>query len=207
MEKRATPKVKILTWKICRNALATQINMARRDMATSNLCQICRQEAEDTFHVFMRCPYARSLWLAMKEVWDLLNDDIIRPTDAEWLLRSLNEIIENHRVSMMITLWRIWHNHNAIMHEKPCPSIEGSRRFLMSYLNSLLIIKKFPAASVEKGKMVVDQTIGFHSKHASGEGQQRSKKTWKAPFTTGKSAFSVCRPVAVGRRTALKPMP
>jgi hypothetical protein len=30
--------------------------------------------------------------------------------------------------------------------------------------------------------MVVDQTMGFHTKYASGEGQQRSKKTWKAPL-------------------------
>jgi hypothetical protein len=139
----------------------------------------------------------------MKEVWDLPNDDIIRPTDVEWLLRSLNEIIENHRVSMMIILWRIWHNHNEIMHEKPCPSIEGSRQFLMSYLNSLLIIKQFPGASVEKGKMVVDQTMGFHTKHASGEGQQRSKKTWKAPLMgqaklNDDGAYSINRGAGIG---------
>jgi hypothetical protein len=65
----------------------------------------------------------------MKEVWDLPNDGSIRPTGAEWLLRSLNEVTENQRVNMMMILWRIWHNHNEITHEKPCPSIEGSRRF------------------------------------------------------------------------------
>jgi hypothetical protein len=35
---------------------------------------------------------------------------------------------------------------------KPCPSIEGSRRFLRSYLNSLLMIKQCPEMDVAKGE-------------------------------------------------------
>jgi hypothetical protein len=72
------PKVKMLTWRICHNALSTQQNMARRKMATTVLCQICGQEAEDTYHVFMRFPHARSLWLAMKEVWELPSDELMK---------------------------------------------------------------------------------------------------------------------------------
>jgi hypothetical protein len=41
-------------------------------------------------------------------------------------------------------------------HEKPCPAIEDSRRLLVSYLNSLMIIKQSPVVDVAKGKMVVN---------------------------------------------------
>jgi hypothetical protein len=56
------PKVKLLVWKICRSALSRQSNLARRKMLVSNLCPLCGTEAEDTFHIFMRCPHARHLW-------------------------------------------------------------------------------------------------------------------------------------------------
>jgi hypothetical protein len=47
----ALPKVKLLTWKICCNALSTQTNMARRGMATTSLCQICEREARILFMI------------------------------------------------------------------------------------------------------------------------------------------------------------
>jgi hypothetical protein len=59
------PKVKMLAWKIGRNALATELSMHRRGMRGTSLCQVCGQEDEDTFHVFLRCPHARDLWRAM----------------------------------------------------------------------------------------------------------------------------------------------
>jgi hypothetical protein len=55
------PKVQNLAWRICRNALATQVNMHHRGMNTPALCQICGQAIEDTFHIFILCPHARNL--------------------------------------------------------------------------------------------------------------------------------------------------
>jgi ribonuclease HI len=81
----------------------------------------------------------------------------------------------------MMTLWRIWHNHNELTHDKPYPSIEGSRRFLVSYLNSLLIIKQFPDADVQKGKMVINQSGGFKQQDKQVAGRQQVKKRWKKP--------------------------
>jgi hypothetical protein len=71
--------------------------MHRRGMATSSLCQICGSEDEDTFDTFTRCLHARSLWLAMKEVWDLPADSLLKNTGKEWLLSLLHEIPLNQR--------------------------------------------------------------------------------------------------------------
>jgi hypothetical protein len=62
---------------------------------------------------------------------------------------------------MLMLFWRIWHAHNEMTHDKPYPPIESSRRFLVSYLNSLLLIKQFPDADITKGKMVLEQASGL----------------------------------------------
>jgi hypothetical protein len=155
------PKAKLLAWRISRNALATQLNMQRRGMSTTGLCQVCGREDEDTLHVFLRCPHARDLWRAMTEVWDLPDVERIKPNGTNWFMQLLLASSTNQQAMLMMTFWRAWHAHNELTHEKPCPSIEGSRRFLMGYLNSLLIIKQFPQADIFKGKMVIDQDRGF----------------------------------------------
>ena len=66
----------------------------------------------------------------------------------------------------LMTIWRIWHAHNEMTHEKPCPSIDGSRHFLVGYLNSLLMIKPFPDADVVKGRMVIIHERGFRRDHS-----------------------------------------
>jgi hypothetical protein len=174
------PKVKILVWKICSNAIATQQSMLRRHMTTHGTCTICGMEEEDTFHVFMRCPHARQLWLAMKEVWPLPEDSKLKHTGTEWLLSLLQNIDEKQRAPILLTLWRIWHAHNEMTHAKPCPPIEGSRRFLISYMNSLLLIKQFPSADIAKGKMVLDPEQGFRT--AEGEKMEKQQtRQWTRP--------------------------
>jgi hypothetical protein len=106
---------------------------------------------------------------------------LIEPSGLEWLLRTLNEVPEAKRVNMMMLLWRIWHNHNEITHDKPCPSIEGSQRFLVSYVNSLMTIKQFPEAAVEKGKMVIDPNAGFQRQASFKDGKQVCMK-WCPPL-------------------------
>jgi hypothetical protein len=87
-------------------------------------------EEEETFHIFLRCPHARQLWQPMAEDWPLPGDDLLKNTGHEWLLHLLATISEEMRAPMLMTFWRIWHAHNEMTHDKPCPSIERSRRFL-----------------------------------------------------------------------------
>lgn len=55
-----------------------------------------------------------------------------------------------------MTVWRIWHVHNEITHCKPPPPTEASRRFLASYIESLLCIRQHPHADPVKGKYVLE---------------------------------------------------
>ena len=48
--------------------------------------------------------------------------------------------------------WRVWFARNEITHDKPLPSVEGSKRFLCSYIRTLRDIKSVPVEMVLKGK-------------------------------------------------------
>jgi hypothetical protein len=64
-------------------------------------------------------------------------------------------MMEQERLMTLMTFWRIWHVRNEIVHEKSTPPIEASRRFLYSYVESLLAIKQDPMADPAKGKVAV----------------------------------------------------
>jgi hypothetical protein len=117
----------------------------------------------------------------MAEVWELPDLDCLKPTGPNWFLNLLHAIPENQRAMVLLTVWRTWHAHNELTHDKPCPSIEGSRRFLVSYLNSLLIIKQFPHADVTKGKMVVDHNRGFVKIRHNKNERQNDRPKWIPP--------------------------
>jgi hypothetical protein len=151
----APPKVRVFAWKLATNSLATWENKKKRNMEVIDTCVICGMESECTFHTFCRCPMARSLWHAMEEVWPLPDIGMIMDTSSEWLLHLLEGRSETVRAMIIMTFWRIWHCRNEVIHHKPAPSIEASRRFLCSYLESLLTIKQFPTADAAKGKTVV----------------------------------------------------
>lgn len=71
--------------------------------------------------------------------------------------------------------------HNEIMHDKDMPPVEGSKRFLASYLDSLLMIKQDPKADPVKGKMVLSYDQGFSKLPRELGGRQREGAKWEAP--------------------------
>jgi hypothetical protein len=117
----------------------------------------------------------------MAEEWSMPAADSMLNTGTKWLLLLLNTIPDEQRAPILMTIWRIWHAHNELTHDKPCPPIEGSRRFLVSYMNSLLQIKQYPEADVVKGKMVIDMNLGFKRNHTGAVVAQKVQQKWKPP--------------------------
>ncbi|KAM0873072.1 hypothetical protein ACQ4PT_038318 [Festuca glaucescens] len=102
-----------------------------------------------------RCPLAKQLWEGMREVWPLKELHEISNTGPEWLLHNLDIASEQERLMMLMTFWRMWHVRNEVVHQKQPPPMEASRRFLCSYVDSLLLIKQNPATDPVKGKSVI----------------------------------------------------
>jgi hypothetical protein len=117
----------------------------------------------------------------MRTIWDLPREDMIVPNGREWLLHLLAMLPEIQRAMVLMILWRIWHVHNEITHDKLMPPVEGSKRFLASYLDCLLMTKQEPNADPIKGKVVlsynhVSVRVAKHTKK-----RQRAAAKWLAP--------------------------
>jgi hypothetical protein len=101
----------------------------------------------------------------MEEAWPLPSIESIKNNGSEWILQALDQVPEQMRMMMMMTWWRVWHVRNEVVHHKPAPPIEASRRFLCSYLDSLLCIKQNPMADPIKGKSVIAYTTKSKEKN------------------------------------------
>lgn len=135
-------KVKIFAWKVALDCLATMVNKKRRKLEATDVCAICGTEEEDIAHALYRCPHAKSLWMVMKESQNIscIMDD--GPFVSGWIFDRLEHLLEPERAMFLMVLWRNWFVRNDITHGKPAPTTESSRRFLESYMCSLLEIKQ-----------------------------------------------------------------
>ncbi|KAM0924261.1 hypothetical protein ACQ4PT_004995 [Festuca glaucescens] len=95
----------------------------------------------------------------MKEVWRLPEVSSLNGMDNEWVLKLLDGLSELERMRILMTLWRIWHVRNEIVHDKPTPPMESSGSFLCSYVESLTTIKYCLGADDVKGKHPVAEQL------------------------------------------------
>ena len=147
-------KIRIFIWKALSNGLATEYNKKIRHIPCTGACRICGHVREDTYHALVQCPHAAALWQAMREVWDI--PKVIEPcTGTDWLESWLLLMSPGMCSRAVMIAWRIWHARNEVTHDKPLPGVEGFRRFICSYIQSLDNIRQAPTEELIKGKQVV----------------------------------------------------
>lgn len=56
----------------------------------------------------------------------------------------LQQLDETQCMLPLMLLWRVWHVRNELTHDKPLIPVEASKKFLCSYVDSLLLIKQGP---------------------------------------------------------------
>lgn len=94
-------------------------NKMKRTLEVTDQCPLCGLETEDKFHPFFRCNLAKQLWVYMAEKWKIPAMESIRNTRKAWLLNLLCNLSVGSRSMVLMTLWRIWHVHNEVLHDKP----------------------------------------------------------------------------------------
>uniref|UniRef100_A0ACD5TZV9 Uncharacterized protein n=1 Tax=Avena sativa TaxID=4498 RepID=A0ACD5TZV9_AVESA len=116
----------------------------------------------------------------MKDEWQLPDTAPWANYGDEWVLALLDGQSELQRTRILMTLWRCWHIRNEIVHDKPAASIESSRRFLCSYLDSLMTIKHCPQSDDVKGKQPAAYMLGV-GKNVDKKQKLSPPLSWRKP--------------------------
>jgi hypothetical protein len=117
----------------------------------------------------------------MAEVWPLHVLENMANMDSEGLLHLLDGRTKIMRVMILMTLWRIWHCRNEVIHHKPVPPIESSRRFLCNYLEFVLTIKQLPTDDPAKGKTILSWESNDRLMKKRQEEKVASQQPWRKP--------------------------
>jgi hypothetical protein len=118
----------------------------------------------------------------MAEVWNLADPTYITNNGKEWLLHLLLGRSQLDRTRILMVMWRIWHVRNEVVHFKPVPPLEASRRFLCSYLESIMTIKYYLHDNCIKGKAPVIECFPEFTKQLKRPGrEEEAKNRWTLP--------------------------
>jgi hypothetical protein len=80
--------------------------------------------------------------------------------------------------------WRAWFARNEVADEKPLPAIEGSRRFLCNYVNSLDNLRKLSTEEILMGKQPMQrEQPGSHLQVEAVKVQPAQEIRWAKPRT------------------------
>ncbi|KAK7857021.1 putative ribonuclease h protein, partial [Quercus suber] len=107
-------KIKHFTWRAGRDILATKMNLAKRKIAPSGMCELCGKEDETVSHLLWFCDHAKGVWTSSKLVFPF-------EISPSW---SFLDVVENFMrwvdissglLEKVITVcWGIWKNRNVL---------------------------------------------------------------------------------------------
>ncbi|KAK4421775.1 hypothetical protein Salat_2128100 [Sesamum alatum] len=105
------PRVKVLGWKICSEAVPTLEKLARQHRDVDTRCAVCGAASETVKHIFLECQFARLAWVVSNFPWRVVAD--WREGAAGWLLRGL-EYGETQDKAWFVTMcWALWKHRNS----------------------------------------------------------------------------------------------
>ncbi|VAH50600.1 unnamed protein product [Triticum turgidum subsp. durum] len=174
---RVPQKIRIFAWRAATQSLAVQVNRVKHHQTTIGLCSICGVEDESVFHALVSCPKARALRLAVREVWNLLDEVVFNFTGPNWLLVLLDQVRPPVHEQIIFMFWRAWHLRNDLIFGKGKEKMSDSVRFIQNYWTSFSSCH--PNVKMEisiKGKERVDG-LNFTND------MRKNLVTWQAPAT------------------------
>lgn len=113
---QSPPKVNVFAWKLARDALPTRSAKYARKMERDACCRLCDREIETSFHAIVTCPQAQGLRHAMRQHWNLPDEEQFRYSGPDWFLLLLDNCSPMQRDFVKLLLWRAWLTHNNIVH-------------------------------------------------------------------------------------------
>lgn len=106
-------KMKIVLWRFVHDCLPTGFQLVRRQIPADDGCFFCNR-TERVEHLFLLCPFARSVWKGVKEEFSvrLCKKDMVN--GRQWMFDFLAHASKLQATVLAITLWHIWEARNEV---------------------------------------------------------------------------------------------
>ena len=143
----AVGKCQDVLYKLMHNAHSTKVKRHRTNNS-DKYCKICKQNnkqiAEDTLHIFARCPVARAIWKAYQSIYQKLLSG--RPYIYEQAALTLNLIYHNippptKKLALTLTTFivnELWQTRCSHIHESTDPCIARSVQKINTQITTTL---------------------------------------------------------------------
>lgn len=128
-------------------------------------------------HALVRCGHAVSLRQAMRQYWDLLDEEQFLHLTPENLVPLITELQIDRGARMLVLLWRTWQVRNNLTHETAKLSVEGSVRFLQKYWTELCSVRQLGDCSDPKGKRPTSDSLCVGKRRV----RENKPDRWSAP--------------------------
>jgi hypothetical protein len=110
---RAPGKMKITLWRFAHDCLPSGHQLQHRHIPASPNCIHCSAE-ERVEHAMLFCPFAREVWIAVKENVniELNRKGFINP--KQWLFDFLKRCNDQQATTLAVTFWHLWDTRNRL---------------------------------------------------------------------------------------------
>ena len=117
-------KILQFIWKVLHSALPVRNTLIHRGLNCFDTCPFCQEERETLDHLFLKCPFARAVWLGSEIT--IRTDTLPYHTISDWISNWVEGSQKENRIkncipTLFVTLWCIWNHRNGIVFEGKLP--------------------------------------------------------------------------------------
>ncbi|KAL0292766.1 UNVERIFIED_CONTAM: hypothetical protein Sradi_6975300 [Sesamum radiatum] len=105
MASQGPPKVKLLAWRACKDALPVCCNLRRRGMDITTICSHCGYGPEDVLHILLRCSFSGQVWALSCIPWRWINYDSVNTED--WMRSVWKELNGGEFSLFLLICWNL----------------------------------------------------------------------------------------------------
>ncbi|KAL0446241.1 UNVERIFIED_CONTAM: hypothetical protein Slati_1752000 [Sesamum latifolium] len=103
---RSPPRVRLFVWRMCKGAVPTLENLAKRREGIDMDCAVCGVTGESIKHILLECSFTRQVWALSNISWKHLMQ--WHQGAAEWVLYVFQQVSMEERELFSSLCWAIW---------------------------------------------------------------------------------------------------
>ncbi|KAL0431157.1 UNVERIFIED_CONTAM: hypothetical protein Sradi_0741700 [Sesamum radiatum] len=138
---KVPPKVLLLAWRACQEAIPVCYNLRRRGLNIPILCILCGHETEDVLHVLLRCSFSRQVWALSGLPWRWISSEA--NNIEEWMRAVWKEINGSDFSLFLVICSNLWWSRNQLAFEaipvSPVEVITLARRYLTVFFKDPMV--------------------------------------------------------------------